>query len=1285
MSFIKKIFISLLLFQFSFGLPYLEVQGDFVSHLSPKSFALAKPNPAQAFAESLQLSARVGVLGQLFLISPEEIENRRQGAEEQGLDPDIVVGKVLASGTNKKTGWFRAVIEIKDRSGESHYWEYAKKGSSTYIGGLSPNLVDPTIRTLLGQPIKTLEKKPTRRTAYPKPILKRTTPWIEVTGGDLDYEFKQGPKAASAINQDLGPASDSRANVRHRTIEGVRVAFHRKTLLNGILIWRFKREHLALVAGHYEFELKDSLTPLDLLKEFPFTNNYLYLEFKSKSKRLATLRKEQLGDPKKSEVLQKTLLIDGIQIEAFLRLRKGHRVWAIKREDLESIRSLFRAPEEDISKRSTKTEKEKKKDGGGDAPISQWHRLLQIGAFFGAFAFGMTPETALAGNTPYQVVEKINSPWLLFYFIAFQIVWVVAQIVYRKYKAKQNRSGLKRDEKFGAPYKDIKKSLLNLLRPHFELPLYRDVLHVTVQRPKSNKDDFVFTFYFGNGVKEEVVVEKGSQNDLDLLFKQVDEAFKEITFIQKRTGRRKFLISVSSAIIGATAFKYFLGPHPIGPQRFYGIYCFHNSEQDFINAKPVFDQIFETIANNNQKAVYVSELGGISFELIKERYPLISDIKKEDVFTLNPDPQKLRRFREAYIALLEQSAREFPDLESIRANRFPGNPYQRAIYQYLAEKDREGLVAHISNEALVIGAEKVVDASLAMDRHQLYANEAKIKAVNGRSVAEVLEQIKESAKSLSQSLALRDEALSTGLQRLREEYPGTSIVYERGVSHLYGGILTRLLGDDAEEFEADSMHGIWTEYLPYSSRVLENESFVHSAEMEHLLLRAVLQSIFKKTLKNAQLPEERQAVLGQSFYEGLKNLDRTAIEEFFRELNPMLIRAQQENKEHYTVLLEWLDRRGIRVGSPAAGWKWMPLNYLFYPLNTIEEWVHWFVARKVVGVPADEPVVNLKEAYTEVPILRRSSARLDIAKIALAAPLFWSLISVASGVGGFFSLWSGLFFVPAFTMVILHIVAMKKEGSDLYRFMFYLQVRLGKDLGYKSPSTSELRPVVEWQEKAKQLLEIEAFLKNIFHCSNSKLFNLYQNLKLIHPDFDGDRKNKPRAFYKLVLGVGIESDLKKLVLATEASFISEDFREELEFLKKVISQEKQNRWHQYMLSDLSEFNLDSGELAEIGFSSELIQKKVSLKVLVRAEHLDFENIKGKSLRDIDVLFVGVVNQSKNTFPPSYLFFSIRNVDISYFTNMVKYFFDPGPPKPGTRRYERIALDKMAQLALEQAI
>ena len=327
--------------------------------------------------------------------------------------------------------------------------------------------------------------------------------------------------------------------------------------------------------------------------------------------------------------------------------------------------------------------------------------------------------------------------------------------------------------------------------------------------------------------------------------------------------------------------------------------------------------------------------------------------------------------------------------------------------------------------------------------------------------------------------------------------------------------------------------------------------------------------------------------------------------------------------------------------------------------------MHYFVAKKVVGVPADKPVVRLDAAYTRVPLLLGKPKGAKVALIAASAPLFWLMGSVGSVllgmdllnmqemVGPVIVLGMALILgVPSFIMFVLHLVYAKTSNSDIYRVLFYLQERFAFKWNLTYPTNADMKPVVDWQIKAEELLQMQEILKETFdeNTLEDGFFEQFHELGLVMP-VEGMRR-QTKEYYQEVLELGVETDLRQLFLAIQLSQVPEEHQDDFKEIQERLSQEEeQERETILMVSTLKSLYVEKNDLPRL--NRRLSRNSNPLHEEIRIV-LKVKNFDDKNWDKIKILNGAILLRNKFVLPYVTRFMPLH--DFGYFENAVKGLF-----------------------------
>ena len=126
----------------------------------------------------------------------------------------------------------------------------------------------------------------------------------------------------------------------------------------------------------------------------------------------------------------------------------------------------------------------------------------------------------------------------------------------------------------------------------------------------------------------------------------------------------------------------------------YGVYGSHVTRNHFNNQKPYLEKIFKLARSQNKKVVFFHEYGGIPFSVIKHFYPRkLWGITEWDIAAANPDPNKIARYKEAYLDYLKT---RFRSESTLRLLRLSSNPYESALSSFL--DSNQGLIRDVKRD-----------------------------------------------------------------------------------------------------------------------------------------------------------------------------------------------------------------------------------------------------------------------------------------------------------------------------------------------------------------------------------------------------------------------------------------------------------------------------------------------------------------------------------------------------------------------------------------------------------
>lgn len=273
-----------------------------------------------------------------------------------------------------------------------------------------------------------------------------------------------------------------------------------------------------------------------------------------------------------------------------------------------------------------------------------------------------------------------------------------------------------------------------------------------------------------------------------------------------------------------------------------------------------------------------------------------------------------------------------------------------------------------------------------------------------------------------------------------------------------------------------------------------------------------------------------------------------------------------------------------RVRSPAAGWPFVPMNY-------VEEYLHWFVAHVIFDFPAGKPVITSEKSEVEVPFVAGRPRDWRTAVVAGVAPVFWLagtlaaagvLMSTIGIIGNWFYIGYSIAFIvgtPSLIMFAAHLLFAFEPNYDLYRVLFYLQERLHLPFGLEPPDDDEVRaPSKKKDPRARRTQEMKALLTPIFLKPSNELLNYFKQcgLKLTTPSEGNLREENPAVFYLEVLEMEIYEDLRELILHLDFSLVriedSDKRRRILQLQEELMAEKKREEVDQALAQEMEEKN-----------------------------------------------------------------------------------------------------------------
>jgi len=366
--------------------------------------------------------------------------------------------------------------------------------------------------------------------------------------------------------------------------------------------------------------------------------------------------------------------------------------------------------------------------------------------------------------------------------------------------------------------------------------------------------------------------------------------------------------------------------------------------------------------------------------------------------------------------------------------------------------------------------------------------------------------------------------------------------------------------------------------------------------------------------------------------------------------------------------------------------------------------VHYGVTRLPgIHVPADKPIVTLQEAYTRIPLLGGQPRHWKSRLIAVSAPIFWLLFASPLSVVLSIKAWSlgGSYHwllqiliaspflylsIGSIAMVLLHIDYFRTLNSDLYRFFYSFTDP--KEVSEQFPTRPDpfMQPISELKSRADRLYQMQDVLRITFSSLDVSLFEKFHSLPLVIPSEGDIHIFSPREYYKYVVSMGVETDLKQFFMTLEVEQVPEHFRGNFKRIKEELRLEvNQEKEWTLVLAALEDANLDNDERAIIGLNLKKIRSAKEFKFAFLVNNLSKETWSGIEVQEAALMVIPT-----DSLRQGVRFIHIGKKHHGFFSNVVKFIFEEFRPPymPPTRRRRRPslldALDKQRNSRAERA-